>query len=122
MAAQCPGQAVAASEKINRAGLAVILREDSAIATLFRCELVPRLRGSRDNLVPPELICVPLRQRGALVLVFHDRQFERQTLCVDQEVVGRKNGDCNWREVGTSCKQYDDDRRSEPRTNRAIER
>lgn len=121
MATQCRRQAIAAPEKINRAGLAVILREDGAIGALFRGELVPRLCGFGNDFVPAELIGVPLRQRGAPVLVFHDWKFERQTLSVGQEVIGRKNRDRDGRKVCTTGEQDGDHRRLEPRADGTVE-
>ena len=49
-------QTVARSEKVDGAGLAIVLGEDAAIAALLYRDAVPGLRGFGDDLLPAELV------------------------------------------------------------------
>src|ERR1700679_1098388 len=75
MSAERAGQAVAAAEEVDGAGLAVVLGEDSAVfifALVWR-QAVPGYCGLGDDFFPAELVGVPLGQRRAGVVVLHYR-------------------------------------------------
>jgi len=89
VAAQGAGQAIAAAQKIDGSGLAVILREDAAIAALRRTKTVPGLRVSATISSQPnwsayhwgKLLardCVPHRQLHRKILHVSDKPVRRQ--------------------------------------------
>src|SRR5450631_3264816 len=101
MAAQRSGQVIAAAEKIDSPGLAVILCEDAAVRTLLSGKAVPGDRRFVHNLLPAELVGIPLRQCRPSMGVFHDRQLERESLCIFEESVGGKHRNNHWSQMCT---------------------
>jgi hypothetical protein len=65
MAAERVRETVARTEEVNGAGLSVVLSEDAAIVALVCGDAIPGLSGFGDDLLPAELVRVPLRQSCA---------------------------------------------------------
>src|ERR1700674_2339232 len=111
MSAEGTRQAVAAAEKVDGAGLAVVLSEDPAgfvfVLALLGCQAVPRNGSFGDDLLPAKLIGVPLRQRGAGMAVLHDGKLEGKSLRVGEEAVGRKNRHSDGGEMRATGQQND---------------
>src|ERR1700674_4572990 len=125
MSAEGTRQAVAAAEKVDGAGLAVVLSEDPAgfvfVLALLGCQAVPRNGGFGDDLFPAKLIGVPLRQRGAGVAVLHDGKLEGKSFRVGEEGVRRKNRHSYRSKMCATGQQNDYDRVFHPRaTGRSI--
>src|SRR5205085_11994631 len=71
MVADCFGQAVLLSKEIDRAGLAVAIREDCRLGALLGRERVVNPADFASHFLPAEFIGEMLRQRsGRLVLRF----------------------------------------------------
>src|SRR5580704_3004194 len=118
MAAEGWGQAVGAAEEVDGTGLAVVLGEDAAVPTVVDGKVVPRYGGFGDDLLPSELVCVPLRQRGSGVIVFHYGQLHGEMLRVGEEAVGRKNRHGHGSEVCAEGEQGNYNRGFQPRATR----
>src|SRR5271155_4349592 len=69
-------QTVLAPKEVDGTGLAIVLREDGAVGPVGRWNAVPGFGCFGDDLLPSELIGIPLRQRGASVGVFHHWQLK----------------------------------------------
>src|SRR5208337_3602588 len=106
MAAERARQAVAPPEKVDGASLAVVLGEDAAgfILPVFSGKAVPGYCGFRDNFFPAELIGVPLRERGAGMVVLHHGQLEGKGFGIGKEMVRGKDRHGDWGEMG-ACRQ-----------------
>ena len=71
MSAERARETIGSSEKIDGACLAVILREDAAIAALVGTQSIPGHGGFGHDLIPAKLVGVPLRQNRSGVAVLH---------------------------------------------------
>lgn len=98
MAAQRRRQPVARAEKVDRAGLPVILGENCAARAFPRRDAVPCDCRFLYDFPPVKLVSVPLRQNCSLVRVFSDRQLEWQTIRIGDEAIRRKHWNHNGRE------------------------
>src|SRR6267143_1841946 len=107
MAAESARETVARTEEVDGAGLSVVLSEDAAIVVFVCGDAVPRLSGFGDDLLPAELVGVPLRQSCACVAVLHDRELEGKILHVRNEAVRRKNRDHYRHEMSATDEQDD---------------
>ena len=119
VAAESGRQAVGAAEEVDGAGLAVVLGKGAAVFPVFRGDAIPGFGGFGDDLLPSELIGIPLRECGSGVVVLHHGQLHGQSLRVGDEMVGRKNRHGHGSEVGSAGKQHNYDHGLQPCAARA---
>src|SRR5579864_8010669 len=98
-------QAVFMAKEVDSARLAIVLGENAAVTAFVGIEAIPRDGCFSGDLVPTELVGVPLWQNRTRVRVFHDRQLERQLFHVSDEVIGREDGNRNRRNIRSHDKQ-----------------
>src|SRR5258706_4549942 len=119
MATESWGQAVPASEEVDGAGLTVILGEDATVSALLRWDAIPGSHGLGNNLLPSELIGIPLRQSGTGVAVLHYRQLEGKSFGVGEEGFRRQHRNHDGKQMSTAGEEADYDHRLKQASARA---